>query len=273
MPIQALRIIVLLSLVATGAVAFRKKKKDTDAVKKEPSAAVDATLRERSGSAQSFAEEKQVSLDEAVLKKGDNRRRRRHSSNGWCLPHQQCTYFDCCSAGTSCNTCPAGYHGEKAFGRCALKGHFVCNSRDCTGQWGAWSGCSAQCGGGTRQSTYTYVHRASSGGSACPHHDGETKTEHCNTHACPVDCVGAWTAFDNCTARCGGGHKRQYYQITTHAEHGGQACPHHDGEMREETCNTQVCCPEFAGLHDKSGKCVNQDTDEEVDPSCCNGGQ
>lgn len=246
MAIQAVRIVMLLGLVITGADAYRMKRKSKDHVKNQPSEradeqqSLDATLRERSGATQSLVEDKQVSLDAAVERKGDNRRRRRQSSNGWCLPHQQCTWHDCCALGTSCNTCPGGYHGEKAFGRCAFKGHYVCNSRDCKGSWDAWSSCSARCGGGTRRSVYRVVHHAQ-GGRGCPAHNGQTKTEQCNMHACPIDCVGSWSSFGSCSLTCGGGQQSQTFTITTAAQHGGKQCPHRNGETRSQACNAQAC--------------------------------
>jgi hypothetical protein len=42
-----------------------------------------------------------------------------------CWPHQTCDAGDCCSAGTSCNTCPYGFAGESYF--CAWRGLHRCN--------------------------------------------------------------------------------------------------------------------------------------------------
>ena len=47
-----------------------------------------------------------------------------HPLPGWCLPHQKCKAGDCCSWGTSCNTCPFGSMTSNNV--CAGKGNHQC---------------------------------------------------------------------------------------------------------------------------------------------------
>lgn len=218
---------------------------------------MDAGLRERSAPKLSFVESKEVAaleLDHAVKRKGDSRRRApSYSSNHHCLPHQHCTWWDCCALGTSCNTCPGGYQGEVAFGRCAFKGHFFCKPRHCSGSWGGWSTCSRQCGGGTKESHYTVAQEASTGGQGCPAQ--RIQVEACNQHACPVDCIGQWGSWASCSATCGDGTQEQTFMVSTAAQHGGAACPHQHGETRSQICSNQPCPVDCQGEWGAYGAC------------------
>ena len=57
----------------------------------------------------------------------------------------------------------------------------------------------------------------------------------------PVDCIGSFGAFDSCSAPCGGGTQSRTYTIQTNAEHGGATCPHTNGHIDTQNCNTQPC--------------------------------
>tara|TARA_B100001094_G_scaffold32144_2_gene26663 strand:- start:4767 stop:4949 length:183 start_codon:yes stop_codon:yes gene_type:complete len=56
--------------------------------------------------------------------------------------------------------------------------------------------------------------RAAHRGRLCPHRDGETEEQDCNTQICPVDCVGSWS---DCNAQC-----VKTYNVTTRAAGGGE---------------------------------------------------
>lgn len=65
---------------------------------------------------------------------------------------------------------------------------------NCVGAWGAWTGCSAGCGGGTRSKTYYVSTPAANGGTACPKTNGQTESEACNTTpCCDAATAGGWT--------------------------------------------------------------------------------
>jgi hypothetical protein len=50
--------------------------------------------------------------------------------------------------------------------------------------------CSASCGGGSRTSSFVVSQPALYGGSDCGEVDGSVRSEACNEHPCPIDCVG-----------------------------------------------------------------------------------
>jgi hypothetical protein len=64
------------------------------------------------------------------------------------------------------------------------EGDAVGSAVDCTGDWSAWSACSAACGGGSRERTYSVVVPARHGGQACASVAGEI-TATCNFEPCP----------------------------------------------------------------------------------------
>ena len=116
--------------------------------------------------------------------------------------------------------CSAG-DKEKEMDACkASKGHY----RN-TG------GCSKSCGGGEQRQDFVLTTRGHDGGSSCP---PATKFVKCNTHPCPVNCVGAWhSERPSCTGINRGSRKKYQYRISRNAAHGGAGCPHRHGEIKE----------------------------------------
>ena len=114
--------------------------------------------------------------------------------------------------------CSAG-DKEKEMDACkASKGHY----RN-TG------GCSKSCGSGEQRQDFVLTTRGHDGGSSCP---PATKFVKCNTHPCPVNCVGAWHSE---RPRCSigrGSRKKYQYRISRNARHGGAGCPHRHGEIK-----------------------------------------
>ena len=114
--------------------------------------------------------------------------------------------------------CSAG-DKEKEMDACkASKGHY----RN-TG------GCSKSCGSGEQRQDFVLTTRGHDGGSSCP---PATKFVKCNTHPCPVNCVGAWHSE---RPRCSigrGSRKKYQYRISRNAAHGGAGCPHRHGEIK-----------------------------------------
>ncbi|XP_063693637.1 coadhesin-like [Bolinopsis microptera] len=120
-----------------------------------------------------------------------------------------------------------------------------CNTQDCPidGGWsdfGYWSECSAECGGGTKKRDRTCTNPA-------PEHEGaecqgeDSENQDCNTQDCPID--GVWSDFgywSECSADCGGGTKKRDRTCTNPApEHGGAECQGEDSENQD--CNTKDC--------------------------------
>jgi hypothetical protein len=134
-----------------------------------------------------------------------------------------------------------------------------CNTQacpvDCVGSWGAWGNCSVSCGCGTQSSTYAVTAAATNGGAACAAADGDTRTQSCNTQSCPVDCVGSWGAYGDCSDSCGGGLQESTYSMSVAAAHGGAACEAADGDTRNQACNTQPCPVDCVGSWGPWGNC------------------
>eukprot|EP01012_Entosiphon_sulcatum_P049574 TRINITY_DN6820_c0_g1_i5.p1 TRINITY_DN6820_c0_g1~~TRINITY_DN6820_c0_g1_i5.p1 ORF type:complete len:1020 (+),score=28.13 TRINITY_DN6820_c0_g1_i5:698-3757(+) len=118
----------------------------------------------------------------------------------------------------------------------------VCNELPCpvdcsVSEWSGWTDCSVQCGGGTQTRSRSIVIPAANGGASCP--EPRSQSQHCNAHACPVDCVVAqWDNWGPCSQSCGGGERKRLRAVITQAANGGAACP----ALEEyERCNEQPC--------------------------------
>eukprot|EP01050_Picozoa_sp_SAG11_P025099 SAG11_NODE_5555_length_1526_cov_2.592151_1_plen_440_part_10 len=60
----------------------------------------------------------------------------------------------------------------------------------------------------------------------------------------PIDCVSSYGAFGPCSATCGGGTHTKHLSISTHAAHGGAACP---ASSVSQSCNTNACPVDCVG--------------------------
>lgn len=82
---------------------------------------------------------------------------------------------------------------------------------DCQGHWTAWSSCSVSCGGGLQNRIYVIDTPAANKGGECPVKNGQEEKQSCNSQACPVNCVGQWSGWGECSKSCGTGSMvRQY---------------------------------------------------------------
>jgi len=98
------------------------------------------------------------------------------------------------------------------------------------GQYRNTGGCSKSCGGGEQRQDFVLTTRGHDGGSSCP---PATKFVKCNTHPCPVNCVGAWhSERPSCTGINRGSRKKYQYRISRNAAHGGAGCPHGHGASK-----------------------------------------
>jgi hypothetical protein len=133
-----------------------------------------------------------------------------------------------------------------------------CYERPCptNGGWSNWvdSGCNATCGGGTNTKARWCNNPApADGGNYCTAENGtgllyESKTESCNTQACPVN--GGWSGvnYGACSVSCGGGTRVRYLTCSNpYPQNGGLGCLHPGGYYTTgnyeeyEVCNTQTC--------------------------------
>ena len=134
----------------------------------------------------------------------------------------------------------------------------TCNTHhcpiDCIGSYGEFSECSSTCGGGTKTKTYKITTQAQYGGETCPISPPINET--CNTHPCPIDCIGSYGEFSECSSTCGGGTKTKTYEITTQAQYGGETCP--ISPPINETCNTHPCPIDCIGYFITTEKCSKE---------------
>lgn len=87
-----------------------------------------------------------------------------------------------------------------------------CDADCVVSPWIEWSGCSASCGGGTRNRQRLVETKRSGSGHACPE---LSQLQQCGTVACDevlegqsVDCqLGEWSVWSECDQTCGGGKK------------------------------------------------------------------
>ena len=147
-----------------------------------------------------------------------------------------------------CSTTDIGGMKKKEKKRCVkaekalIKCGYVCPVDGGWTEFGAWSTCSATCGGGSQSRQRTCTNPApQNGGLDCQGEAEEVRS--CNTHPCPVD--GGWTEFgawSTCSATCGGGSQSRQRTCTNPApQNGGLDCQGEAEEVR--SCNTQSCPP------------------------------
>lgn len=110
-----------------------------------------------------------------------------------------------------------------------------CNRKECPrdcemADWGLWSACSLQCGGGT-QTRNRFIQVPAKGGVPC---GGVSETQLCNMDSCDVDCVlSDWTLFGPCSQRCGGGAQKRTRSPSA-AAIGAGVCWEWDDPLRRE---------------------------------------
>ena len=144
-----------------------------------------------------------------------------------CDPNAACSHASPNDHSCACNF---GFIGN---------GGFCEEGADCQGQWGSWEDCSEACGGGIRVRPFDITTDATGVG-ACPN-EGQLQTEDCNEEACPIDCVGDWSEWGECSESCGGGQQSREFEVSSPPEFGG-ICTH-EGLSQAQDCNTNVCAP------------------------------
>lgn len=135
----------------------------------------------------------------------------------------------------------------------------ACNTQpcpiNCVGAYGPFGACSASCGSGKQTRRFSVSVIAQFGGNDCTVKDGAESTQACNTHPCPVDCIGAWGNFGSCTKSCGVGGASKVYSVSVPAAYGGAACPFKHGLTETVDCNTEPCATDCVGGWTSWSKC------------------
>jgi len=106
--------------------------------------------------------------------------------------------------------------------------------------WGAWSTCSATCGGGMHERSRRVAKEAETGGKAC--NGTLSEIRECGRNDCigpePQDCkFGDWQAWGACS-KCSG-QRFRYRNIVQYAENGGLNC--NDGDSQQATSCPRQC--------------------------------
>jgi len=118
----------------------------------------------------------------------------------------------------------------------------VCNTKPCpidcvVSPWRDSGECDKKCGGGKIKRIRDITTKPNETGKPCPDLSEMTP---CNSKPCdPIDCtVGDWSAFSECTAKCGGGTQTRTRKVTKDAQFGGKCT---QPLVDTVPCNTQPC--------------------------------
>lgn len=122
-----------------------------------------------------------------------------------------------------------------------------CNEQPCPvdcrlEDWGGWSACSAQCGGGVRERIRMVRKQVRHGGRPC---EATSESGSCSSEACDRDCaLAGWTEWTSCSKACDGGFMERHRHVGIPAK-GQGICPGPETAARLEyrRCNTHQCVP------------------------------
>jgi hypothetical protein len=112
---------------------------------------------------------------------------------------------------------------------------------DCvTSDWGGWSACGAECGGGVRERSRVVTVDMENGGTPCP---STEEAESCNAQSCDADCqLNDWVDWSSCSKPCNKGVQERTRSVLT-PERGVGICPEPLTDQRRQfkPCNDFGC--------------------------------
>ena len=179
---------------------------------------------------------------------------KRSSCNAGCCPIN-CQWGNWGAFGACSATCGGGNQAQSrsvavqpSCGGTSCSGSSTqtqsCNNQCCPVNcvWSSWSAyglCSATCGSGNQTRSRSVAVQPSCGGTSC---SGSSKqSQLCNPHCCPVNCLwGSWSAYEACSATCGGGRQTRSRSVAVQPSCGGTSCS--GSSTQTQSCNNQ-CCP------------------------------
>jgi hypothetical protein len=114
---------------------------------------------------------------------------------------------------------------------------------DCIGNWGEWGDCTVSCGGGSQSRMFTVSQEMANDGVLCDVADKIEEEQDCGTDECakPVDCIGNWGEWGDCTVSCGGGSQSRMFTVSVQEANGGRGCSTLDAENENRDCGMELC--------------------------------
>ncbi len=142
---------------------------------------------------------------------------------------------------------PAQYGGVELEDRDKVLEIITCNEQACPmvgylTEWGEWSECDKECGGGMKERRRTYMPAENGGIDLSLDERNKIKeTTECNTQLCPIDgYFTSWTEWSKCDKECGGGFT-QRSRTYVPAQNGGVELIDRDNILEVKPCNEQPC--------------------------------
>jgi len=137
-----------------------------------------------------------------------------------------------------------------------------CNTHVCPtdcklSDWGGWSSCSAECGGGVLERTRSVEVEARHGGNPCE----ETEEDQaCKIQSCDADCdLTEWSQWGSCSKQCDGGTQRRTKTIKTPKTGAGKCWEADDDERLEfKDCNDFECSDILDGTGRDTLSCISK---------------
>jgi hypothetical protein len=122
---------------------------------------------------------------------------------------------------------------------------------DCVGSWSPWVGPPVTCGNLTEQRHFRVTTPEARGGQRCSVADGKSDLRRLVAMPCPVDCVGSWSEWTDCSVTCGRGSKTRMYTVLVEQAHGGRTCgrvrPDGSSLLQSGSSQARVDVPRGAG--------------------------
>ena len=197
-------------------------------------------------------------------------------SDGFCANDDPCPSVNCqtCYQGGVSDTCyDAQAQNYGTQNECEAHGAEMLwctrDTTDCVGAWTEWDTCSSTCGGGTQQRQFNVSLPAGAYGTPCDVPANASESQVCNSADCPVDCVGVWNAWSDCSETCGPGTISRTFVVAQAPANGGVACSSTDGIVEQESCISQCCDSDSDGICNDDDTCLDDSLNDSDSDGIC----